>query len=212
VWRSSSDDYVYYQTSADNGKTWNNPTPIPGIFARPWNSPPNDQYALARDDSGILHLVMVARRSSNASNWVVAHLKWNGSEWSNPEIIFDRDGLYPEYPRIAVALGHQIHAVWFTRTDVWSGGTIDVWHSYKTEGSLFTPVPSFPTPTVVNLTPTPLISPIPTRTPLPKPQFNTNDLPPTSNLGSMLPLVAGVGAAFVSIAIALIIRRKASEP
>jgi hypothetical protein len=206
VWRSSIDDNVYYQISSNNGKSWSVPSSIPGILARPWNSPPFDQYAMARDDRGIVHLVLVGRHSAGDIGWILIHVEWNGNEWSRPEVILDRSGAYPEYPRIAIALGGQLHVVWFNRSDVWSEGTKSVWYSYKTVSALNTPIVAFPTPTVNFVTPTLALVASPTKT-LTKPQFTTVDSPPTSAFDSVLPLVMGIGATLLSIAVALVIRR-----
>lgn len=62
------------------------------------------------------------------------HLVWNGVTWSKPEIIAEYEGDVPEWPRISVGLGNQLHVVWFVRAerDIWKGGgDYTVWYSKK---------------------------------------------------------------------------------
>ena len=210
VWRAAPtipDDNVYFQSSSDGGKTWSAPNPIPGITARPWNSPLFDQYAMAQDKNGIMHLVLVGRPSPVASKWIVEQVEWNGVEWNHPEVIFDRDGSYPEYPRVAFALGNQMHVVWFTRPDPFGQAPLDIWHSYKTFGTLDKPFTSFPTPTLPPPTPT-IAETRSTLTPVPKPVFSTAETPTATSAGTMLPAFAGVGAAVIGFVLALVVHRR----
>lgn len=206
VWRTTTDEAVYYQTSSDSGKTWSTPAPIPGILPRLWNSPPFDQYTLARDDRGVVHLVLVTRRSQNASLWAVTHIEWDGRVWSRPETIFEQDGLYPEYPRIAIALGNQLHVVWFTRTALFTIAPMDVWHSMRTiETQAYTPVPAFPTVTPVPPTPTVRAAPTPTRF-APVRTTTGGESLPTSSSSSAMPLIVGGAGSVFAIIFALYLR------
>lgn len=200
VWRTTTDEAVYYQTSSDNGRTWSAPIPIPGILPRFWNSPPFDQYALARDDRGVVHLVLVTRRPQNANLWAVTHIEWDGKAWGRPETIFEQDGLYPEYPRVAIALGNQLHVVWFTRTALFTIAPMDVWHSMQTiDVQAYTPVPAFPTSTPPLPTPTIRPAPTPTRFAPLRDQPGGASLPTTSNSSAMPLIVGGAGAVFAII-------------
>jgi hypothetical protein len=129
VWRST-DDNVYFQQAPGDGKAWSLPAPVPGIAARPWNSPPFDQYALAADDRGLVHLAVVGRLPSRpGSTLPVLHLTWDGHAWSSPDVVFDRPDRYPEYPRLAAG-PRGVHLVWFARTDLWdSAARKEVWYS-----------------------------------------------------------------------------------
>lgn len=205
VWRTVTDEAVYYQLSADGGQSWSTPTPIPGILPRPWNSPPFDQYALIRDDAGTVHLVLVTRRPQNENLWAVTHLEWNGQEWSKPETIFERSGLYPEYPRVAIALGNQFHVVWFTRMALFTVSAMDIWHSMRPLAlPAYTPVPAFPTATRFVPTPTVRLIQTPTRFATPSPIVA--ETPVNWNSSSLWPLVAGIVAGTLAITLGLWVR------
>jgi hypothetical protein len=207
VWRTTTDEAVYFQSSADGGKTWTSPLPIPGIYPRPWNSPLFDQYTMVRDDRGTVHLLLVTRRNPNAGDqWALSHIEWNGREWGKPEIIFEREGLFPEYPRGTIALGNQLHVVWFTRTSLWTISAMDVWHNMRLINAPgLTPVPAFPTATPIVLTPT--LTPVPTPTRLLPVVSPYADPLPSTGITSMIPLMIGVASAFVGIMIAVGLRR-----
>jgi len=208
VWRTTTDEAVYYQTSNDSGKTWSAFAPIPGILPRLWNSPPFDQYHLVRDARGIVHLLLVTRRATSADLWAVTHLEWNGKEWSRPEIIFEREGLYPEYPRATVALGNQLHVVWFARSALFSIAPMNVWHSYKTlDAPRHTPAPVTPTATPLPPPPTSTPTPAPTRV-VPPGMAEVEPLPNT-DLTAFIPMVIGVVAGGMTIGVALWLRHQA---
>jgi hypothetical protein len=208
VWRSSVDDNVYYQVSADSAATWSTPSPIPGIVARPWNSSPFDQYAMVRDDKGIVHLALVTRRGPGTdTQWTLSYLQWRGKDWTKPEILFERAGAFPEYPRMAIALGNQVHVVWFTRSDIFKGGSMDVWHTFKEEGPLYTPVPGFVAATAVKPTALPAPQPTATATPLPRLPA-TADQVPVDVPPSIWPIAAGLGAAVFSILLGVVINTR----
>ena len=209
VWRSPVDDNVYYQTSSDAGKTWSAPAPIPGLIARPANSPVFDQYALARDDQGMVHFALVARRSAAPdSPWNVTQIEWDGQSWGKPEIVFERVGAFPEYPRIAIALGNIVHIVWFTRANIWETSNLDVWHSYRAVPPLNTPAPiMLATPAPILPTATPTLAPTPTRAPMPIAANSANDALPSLSTTAMFPLIAGVSAPLLVILLALVMRR-----
>ena len=83
IWRSSKTDHVYYQRSED-GAHWSAPTPVPGIKARPWFSPPFDQYTLAADSDGNLHALLVGTLDGLPPlPWRVIHLVWSHSATSS---------------------------------------------------------------------------------------------------------------------------------
>jgi hypothetical protein len=205
VWRTVTDEAVYYQISSDGGQTWSSPTPIPGILPRLWNSPPFDQYTLVRDDGGIVHLVLVTRRPQNEELWAVTHIEWNGQAWGKPETIFERSGLYPEYPRATIALGNQLHVVWFTRAALFTSAPMDVWHSMRMLNfPAYTPAPSVPTVTRVVATPTP--RPIYTPTRFATPIAIPASTPTSLDTGALLPLAIGIGAGTLAIMLGLLVR------
>jgi hypothetical protein len=168
VWRLTSLDTIYYQWSADGGLSWGNPAAIPDLYARPWVNP-FDMYATATDSAGRIHLVVVGRRVlERTAPLGVYHLEWNGQFWSGGERIYGGPG-FPEYPRIVVSQGNQLHAAWFVREDQWSDkdtGPHQVWYSHSQSAApqqVVTPVPtSTPVPPSPTPRPAPTITPYPT--------------------------------------------------
>lgn len=168
VWRSTSRAAVYFQWSDDGGYSWQPPAALPGIFARRWGIL-FDVYDMAADSDGIIHLLVVGRESADPNAVLgVYHLQWNGSEWLSPERIFVAGGLLPEYPKMFISEGNQLHAVWFTREgsefedfasrEVWyARGQLDASHSSVTPRPTATAVPPTPTPTEA-----PRATPLPT--------------------------------------------------
>jgi hypothetical protein len=176
VWRATSRNEIFYQWSSDGGSSWGAPATIPGIFARPWTTP-LDMYDMATDSAGHIHLVMVGREALGENAPLgVYHLEWDGTNWSTARRIHSDPVLYPEYPRIAISRGNQLHVVWFTRESLWGFENREVWYSSSQSAAPYqTPVPS-PTPTSTP-TPVPLPSPTPTITPFPTLGPSGTDLP-----------------------------------
>lgn len=168
VWSGKMDKLVYSQISNDQGRSWSPPRPIPGVLAGSVTA--LDDYAIATDSSNQLHLVLVGRTSPNQASLDVLHLVWNGSAWSAPEVVANLVGDIPEWPRIAIGNGNQLHVVWFVRdaATIWQSdiAKYKVWYARGSSASpAVTPVP-WPTPTP---TLTPVIQNAPTSTPTPRP-------------------------------------------
>jgi hypothetical protein len=131
VWRAASRDELFYQWSTDNGHSWGAPSTIPRVFARPWSNP-FGMYDMATDSAGHIHLLVIGRESQEKDALQgVYHLVWDGDYWSVSERIFASSELYPEYPKIVVYEGNQLHAAWFTREgSVWDQDVNrEVWYS-----------------------------------------------------------------------------------
>jgi hypothetical protein len=163
VWRSHSiRSNLFYQWSSDNGSTWGEPEVISHIFARPWGNN-YDMYDMATDSAGNIHLLVTAQEKEDINATIgVYHLIWDGKKWSLPEKVFSQENLYPEYPKIVIYAGNQIHAVWFTREgSIWDQTVPRViWYSRSkadAPAAIITPPPSRPT------------IPIPTATQIPYP-------------------------------------------
>lgn len=118
VWWAIPDDIIYYQTSSDQGRTWSRPNAIPGI-AGIWSIFQSrlDNYTLATDSAGHVHLVFAGRRTSVEEKVSLMHLEWGGSSWSSLDTIATYDGDVPEWPRIAIGNGNQLHVTWFVRDE-----------------------------------------------------------------------------------------------
>lgn len=140
VYRGNVTDKLYYQFSEDQGETWSKTAAIPGIYARGINDTDHDDYSLATDGTGHVHLIGTGFLESDInpatarldpdSSLKLLHVVWNGKTWSTPEVIASdetypdvervtlidgkRPPLYPEWPR-AVISGDTLHVTWFTR-------------------------------------------------------------------------------------------------
>jgi len=177
VWRSTLRDTILYQWSTDHGKSWTSPAVLPRVFARPWATP-FDMYDMATDSAGNIHLLVVGRRSNEQNALLgVYHLVWDGTNWSTPTQILAEPGLYPEYPKVAIHEGNQLHAVWFTREkDIYDAmANRQVWYSSGLSSAPRQPVTPWPTSTPEPPTATP--SPTATITPYPTVSVSGTGLP-----------------------------------
>jgi hypothetical protein len=97
VYRGNVTDNLYYQFSEDSGKTWKKPAIIPGIRARNIRDTDHDDYTMATDGSGNVHLVcagFLPGDTAESNPLKLLHLVWNGRAWSAPEVIAT-DTTYP---------------------------------------------------------------------------------------------------------------------
>jgi len=133
VYRSGFGTDIYYQVSRDGGDTWSEPRRISGIRTRDGGrSTSLDTYAMATDSAGRVHLLVSGfLEDSIAAIPMLLHLTWNGETWSAPEVVAATMN-WPMWPRLAVAGGNQLHAVWFSYTDASGWGERRIWHSSKT--------------------------------------------------------------------------------
>lgn len=169
VWWAIPEDVVYYQLSRDAGRTWSQRAPIPGVLGI-WALYQSrlDSYATAVDSAGRVHLVMVGRRFVEQTSAELLHLIWDGSSWSPPAVIAGYERDMPEWPRIAVGLGNQLHVVWFVRDaeNIFNSdaGNYQVWYASSTTNSpAIAPVaiPAIPPPTPIAAAATPIVIPTP---------------------------------------------------
>ncbi len=163
----SRDRAVYYQVSDDEGKTWTEPQAIPGVFARPGPNTGLDDYDMARDSQGNLHLALVGTLTEDEEGSSVIHLEWDGESWGTAEVVYQSEN-YNEWPRIRVDAGDGLHMVWHDRRsdEIYAGGagsTLQVFYAER---------PGRPLP---EATLAPTATPPPTATPLllPTPIRNT---------------------------------------
>lgn len=175
VFRGAYLERIYSVVSSDGGDTWGEPAELPGLVARPSDL---DIYSMATDGAGTVHLLVPAHLPGVVLNDPFApvalwHLTWNGRNWVGREAVMQNE-LYPEYPKLIVTTGNQLHAVWFTRSreDLYKseGARYRVWYSSRLTGApavaplpLFTPVPTAPGAAVAE--PTTLPTPVPTALP-----------------------------------------------
>ena len=174
VWLGLPEDRVYYQVSQNQGRSWSPPQPIPGVWGT-WAVYQSrlDDYSMATDSAGAIHLVLVGRTAQDQISLGVLHVTWDGATWSKLETITTLVGDVPEWPRIAVGKGNQLHVVWFVRdqANIFNSGqgNYKVWYAHGSS-SAPTAAPITPQPTV---TPTPTARPVVVTTATPLPKLNS---------------------------------------
>lgn len=116
VWANQLAQTVSYRFSHDNGRTWSQTQPVPGVFGG-WSIYQQrlDDFTMALDSAGKLHVVLVGRRFLEQAGLDLLHLVWDGNGWSTPEAVASYVDDVPEWPRLAVNLGNQLELVWFVR-------------------------------------------------------------------------------------------------
>jgi len=160
---------VYYQWSFDNGASWSDPLPIDGIIAKDWLPMSLDSAHCASDSTGNVHLLVLGYLHPWEEDLSLLYTVWNGEEWSEPYRLYTSANP-PEWPRIAIGAGGEIHATWFTRDEahIWESerGRYQVWAASMETGVSSFPAPA--TPTSVPTAPPALVTPrMPTPTPFP---------------------------------------------
>jgi hypothetical protein len=142
VYRSATSGQVFFQYSPDGGDTWSAAELLAGVQARDVLELGLDHYSMAVDSANRIHLLMVGfPEGSRASIPMLLHLVWDGQRWSEPTIIAQGPN-YPMWPRVTIAQGNQLHAVWFTYTETSGWGERRVWHSSKQLDSPFVAPPA----------------------------------------------------------------------
>jgi hypothetical protein len=122
VWRSASSTYpgVYFMWSNDGGKTWSQPGTLPNFTARPGVNY-FDSYDMAVDSTGHIHLLATGFLSSTegriGDTYGLYQFEWDGVRWYPPTQVYN-GGLNPEYPRLVIEKGNELHASWFVRHDL----------------------------------------------------------------------------------------------
>lgn len=180
VYRTVENDRMFFQRSLDGGNSWEPPGEIPGVSARDINDPPLDTYSLATDSLNRVHLLLPGfRKSVPQSDPELLHLIWDGSRWSEPQVVMSQPFLAPEWPQLIVERGTQLHAVWFTRNKLFaidkSQADRQIWYSTlaldgpsQAPAAVFTVTPTSvatAAPTVASAaTPTPTALPAVVRT------------------------------------------------
>ena len=125
VWRTIDPIYtgIYYIWSQDFGETWSSPQTLPNFYAK-GISDRFDVYDMDTDSNGHIHLLAVGYLSTDYSDLPeedtvspgLYHFEWDGENWKKPTSLY-KGVLSPEYPRLAVHNGNELHAVWFLRGD-----------------------------------------------------------------------------------------------
>jgi hypothetical protein len=201
---------VYYQRSTDYGASWSEPEPIAGIIAKDWERMSLDSCDAASDSAGHVHLLIPGYLSLFDEEMSLVYVSWNGEEWSQPYSLY-KSVDPPEWPRIAVGLGNQVHAAWFTRDEAHiydsERGRYRVWAAHQeVEAPALMPAPTLvPTPTPAGTLETPQ-APLPT----PLPPIPAGSGPPEgifTDIDDALRLAAALSPVAGLVGVALIVRR-----
>ncbi len=175
AWRTAdTSSPFFYMWSADYGNSWNPPSTIPNLIARPVATGKFDMYDMATDSLGHIHYITVGYLEKDKGVQkppALYHVEWDGKQWSMPTAIYESDW-YPEYPHVVIVRGNQLYTTWFIRKDPFNViKPHQIWFTHAVlPAPAETPV-SFPTltPTPTRVTPTATAThtPIPTLTPTP---------------------------------------------
>lgn len=190
AWLRTPADRIYFQVSKDAGHSWSRPEVIGALWGG-WSIYQSrlDDYSMATDSSGYVHLVVVGRPTPDETGLSLIQVEWDGRTWSEPEVIASYEGDAPEWPRVAIGLGNQVHVVWFVREEehIWQSdlGQYKVWY---TRGLADAPaLPPAALPTLASPVPThsAAIS-LPTVSPAPTPTALWSNTPITTGMGNAI--------------------------
>jgi hypothetical protein len=127
VYRSIDQPQLLYRQSADDGRDWGEERVVPQAVARQYGSKHNfDKISLAADGDGRLLLAYVGQDDHAPRGIGVFVTTFAGDSWSAPVEIAAPDG-FPEYPRVAVALGNRVQVVYFLRDNAYDNGHYTMW-------------------------------------------------------------------------------------
>jgi hypothetical protein len=128
IYRSTVDDALYYRESQDHGHSWSDELSVPGVALEAYPGKHNFQkLGVATDSAGAITVAYVGDWNSADEGVAVLTVTFAGGEWGEPVLSARTDG-YPEYPRLAVALGNQPRLVFFVREDRFAeGGRNSIW-------------------------------------------------------------------------------------
>ncbi len=156
VWRTADPTFpgVYYMWSTDGGANWSLPETLPNFQAVPF-SDPNDAYDMAVDSAGHIHLLasgyMMGSEQPGAPTPQAGasglyQFEWDGQNWYPPNLLY-RGGWLPEYPKLVIDHGNQLHAVWYLRQGGNSAVPYQIMYAHGVSSSPRTepqPLPTLP--------------------------------------------------------------------
>lgn len=150
AWLLMPDDLVYYTVSEDSGRTWSEARPISTIRGgNHFSVATLGSFAMITDGAGQLHLVLSGRLATDKpETGRVLHLIWDGAKWSTPETIASYDVDAPNWPRLAIRNGNELHAVWHVsrlgrqRVTGQQYADLEVWYSRTTIDAPAIPIPT----------------------------------------------------------------------
>ena len=218
VWLSLPEDKVYYRVSNDQGRFWSSPQAVPGVWGgRTIYDARLDDYSMATDSAGDVHLALVGRVAEDQSSLSVLHVVWDGSAWSGPDAITTLVGDAPEWPRLAIGNGNQLSVVWFVRDEAHifdpdNGQQYQVWYARGLSSApavtavalpLLTPTSETQVAPASPLPPTPAPTPTPSRprflTPVPSGSTSTETDELLLLVESLLPVILLIAVVAIGV-------------
>lgn len=205
-------DETFFQVSTDQGVTWSDQSPIPGLYAA---SPAtgNDYFAVANDSAGNVHLIAVGRQAKDQTAPGVYHLAWDGTKWSRPQELYQQ-GNFIEFPDLNISNGNRLHVVFSTRARNQLSGVPDdssqIWYTEaETNAPAATRVPLAtltPRPTETSTPEPPATAtrrPTPTRIPI----DTGDDTAAPAAANPLMPIIAGIVPVLAILAVVIIVVR-----
>lgn len=138
------ENQAFYSLSSDHGQTWSLPAEVAGLKGSSVSV--LDNLSVAVDGAGRVHLVCNCSLEAREGEYNLTHVVWDGTEWSEPDIIRPYKGDLPEWPVIAVGLGNTLHVTWFVRNEAAvfdsDRGQYTIWYAQTTiDAPSVTPIP-----------------------------------------------------------------------
>lgn len=209
-------DETYFSVSTDQGQTWTEPAPIPGLFTNNF-ADASDYFAHVTDSSGIAHLIASGRALPRQQTPGLYHLTWDGNNWSKPQELYGESSV-PEFPSVTLANGNQLHVTFATRdTSPVSGSVLSsyrVWYTTaltNAPAATRVPLPTFTSTPTATATPEPTstATPRPSPTPLPLDEQTASPASNNSSLGSILIVIVPVALILIGVVVwARVFRRR----
>lgn len=209
-------DETFFSVSADQGQTWTEPEPIPGMFTNNF-ADASDYFAYATDSSGITHLIASGRALPRQQTPGLYHLTWDGNNWSEPQELYN-EGSVPEFPSVTLANGNQLYVAFATRDQSPVSGNVlssyRVWYTTaltNAPAATRVPLPTFtPTPTsTATPEPTSTATPRPSPTPLPLDEQMANPASNSNSIRSILIVIVPVAVILIGVLLwARVFRRR----
>jgi hypothetical protein len=176
LYRSTVDNGLYYRESLDQGHTWSDELVVPDAALEPYSGPHNfHRLGVATDSAGAITVAYIGAWTAAETGIAVLTVTFADGEWSAPVLAARASG-YPEYPRVAVALGNQLRLVYFVRQERFADSEpYTIWAvSGSTAAPALTPQPLLDAPAPAPVVVEPAVEPIqleafPTTPPAPEP-------------------------------------------
>ena len=141
VYRSTVTDELFYRLSEDLGETWSEERQIPRAAPRPFvTSHHFDKLALAVDGDGRIVFVYVGADPDAPEGLSVMSMTYFEDRWSRPSVVAAPEG-FPEYPRLTIIEGNQMHLAYFVRDRAFvDSGHYVIWATQGTTPAEHVPI------------------------------------------------------------------------